>query len=172
MALDGNTILANEITRNIILTQASRASWVIYSGKGSGINVQPLRNSGILTHLTIEGDFQNIENIKFADFNFYYRMNAKISAFPQHYGKLLLPVANVYFNPWHPDHFMVPDLRGAMYMDVIGAQAFVEWSGASTGMTITQHVFTNIPYHPNRGVLVPVLDLSIRNEIKDISRSS
>lgn len=164
----------NQQARERVLNESSRVQLCVWDGAFNGYFIAIPRLFGLLTHFHLEGDFADITFVSFHDLNFIQRFNAPLEMFPCHYGKVLLPVASVFFNPWHEDDWMIPDLRGAMYLNVTSANLGLQFTGKSNGFKVVQHCFDQLPVHDGskpgynqaRGVpILPFLDLAARNQI-------
>lgn len=120
----------------------------------------PVRNVGIITHFTLQGDYEGVERVNVYDFNFNTRIDAKLPALPCHYDKVLLQLASVFFNPWHPDDWMIPDLRGAIYANVVNATMQVRLYGRRCNkVCVTQYYFDSLPMLPGHGGSIPRLPM-------------
>ena len=157
--------------RNIrygIIESATRHTAVLFDGKLDGTAGMVCVNRGLLTHFTIEGRHRRIKNVRFTDFNNMTRINVySTRVFENDPTSVVIPVAGVARTITGT---IIKDLRGAMYMDVVNANAYLELTGKCAHLIVKQHYLTGIPGDSRGFPLLPVLDLSHQPTFIDVAK--
>jgi len=153
----------NDKIRRDIIERASRNVYGLHCGSFDGSIALPLINVGLLTHLTVSLNWRQITAIRFLDYNNLTRIDVKPEMLARRGNTLLVPIASVLFDG---QDYLIKDLRGTMYMNVMNAMAVIQLYGKSDKVLVMQHCLDNIPIQYNKSPMLPMHDLMCKNIIR------